>query len=131
MKSRQRFWDLGLKKQVLILGLLGLSFLIGCSTTNTVPSPYLLTGAGLGTALGAGIGAAVNHNNPWKGAAIGGLLGAAGGGVAGGLYGQSQNQYQPQSQGAYQPPQQGYYQQQQPQQQGNYQPAPYYGPPPS
>src|SRR5665647_1247017 len=101
MKSRQRFWDLGLKKQVLILGLLGLSFLIGCSTTNTVPSPYLLTGAGLGTVLGAGIGAAVNHNNPWKGAAIGGLLGAAGGGVAGGLYGQSQNQYQPQPQGAY------------------------------
>ena len=107
MKSRQRFWNLGLKKQVLILGLLGLSFLIGCSTTSTVPSPYLLTGAGLGTALGAGIGAAVNHNNPWKGAGIGALLGAAGGGIAGEVYGRSQTPYQPQQSGYYQPQQQG------------------------
>jgi hypothetical protein len=122
VKTRQRFWGLGLKKQLIILGLLGLSFLTGCATPSQNPNLY--TGAGLGAALGAGIGAAANHNNPWRGAAIGGLLGAAGGGVAGALYGQSQTPYQPQSQGAYQPPQQGYYQPQQ----GNYQPAPYYGP---
>jgi hypothetical protein len=134
VKTRQRFWSLGLKKQLTILGLLGLSFLIGCSTTSTVPSPYLLTGAGLGTALGAGIGAAVNHNNPWKGAGIGALLGAAGGGIAGEVYGRSQTPYQPQQSGYYQPQQQGYYQPTQQgyyqPQQGDYQPAPYYGPPP-
>ena len=99
MKSRQRFWDLGLKKQLLLLGMLGLSFLIGCSTTNTVPSPYLLTGGVWVTALGAGIGAVVNHNNPWKGAGIGALLGAAGGGIAGGIYGQSQTRISRNSRG--------------------------------
>ena len=139
MKTRQRFWSLRIGKQWILVCLLGLSFLTGCATPSQ--APYLWTGAGLGTALGAGIGAAANHNNPWRGAAIGGLLGAAGGGVAGALYGQSQTPYQPQPQGAYQQPQQqqGYYQQpQQPpyqqqgnyQQQGDYQPAPYYGPPP-
>jgi hypothetical protein len=128
MKTRQRFWGLRLGKQWILVGLLGLSFLIGCSTTNTVPSPYLLTGAGLGTALGAGIGAAVNHNNPWKGAGIGALLGAAGGGIAGEVYGRSQTPYQPQQQqGYYQQPQQEYY----PPQQGRYQQTPYYGQPPS
>jgi hypothetical protein len=128
MKTRQRFWGLRLGKQWILVGLLGLSFLIGCSTTNTVPSPYLLTGAGLGTALGAGIGAAVNHNNPWKGAGIGALLGAAGGGIAGEAYGRSQTPYQPQQQqGYYQQPQQEYY----PPQQGSYQQTPYYGQPPS
>ena len=128
MKTRQRFWGLRLRKQWILVGLLGLSFLIGCSTTNTVPSPYLLTGAGLGTALGAGIGAAVNHNNPWKGAGIGALLGAAGGGIAGEVYGRSQTPYQPQQQqGYYQQPQQEYY----PPQQGSYQQTPYYGQPPS
>ena len=123
MKPRQCFWGLGLKKQLIILGLLGLSFLTGCATPSQ--APYLYTGAGLGAALGAGLGAAINHGNPWRGAAIGGLIGAAGGGVAGAVYGQSQTPYQPQPQGAYQPPQQAPYQQQ-----GNYQPAPYYGPPP-
>jgi hypothetical protein len=124
VKSRQRFWSLGLKKQLVILGLLGLSFLTGCASPSQNPSLY--TGAGLGGLLGAGLGAAINHNNPWRGAAIGGLLGAGGGGVAGALYGQSQTPYQPQQQqGYYQQPQQGPYQQQQ----GNYQ-QPYYGQPP-
>ena len=126
MKTIQRFWGLSLKKQLIILGVLGLSFLTGCSTTGMAsPSPYLLPGAGIGAALGAGIGAAANHNNPWRGAAIGGLLGAAGGGVAGEVYGRSQTPYQPQQQGYYPPPQQGYYQPQQ----GTYQ-QPYYGEPP-
>jgi hypothetical protein len=123
VKTRKRFWGLGLKKQWIILGLLGLSFLTSCATPSQNPSLY--TGAGLGGLLGAGLGAAINHNNPWRGAAIGGLLGAGGGGVAGALYGQSQTPYQPQTQG-YQQPQQGPYQQQQ----GTYQPAPYYGQPP-
>ena len=122
MKTRQSFWGLGLKKQLIILGLLGLSFLTGCATPSQNPSLY--TGAGLGGLLGAGIGAAINHNNPWRGAAIGGLLGAGGGGVAGALYGQSQTPYQPQTQG-YQQPQPGPYQQQQ----GTYQ-QPYYEQPP-
>ncbi len=107
-----------------MLGLLGLSFLTGCATPSQNPSLY--TGAGLGGLLGAGLGAAINHNNPWRGAAIGGLLGAGGGGVAGALYGQSQTPYQPQQQqGYYQQPQQGPYQQQQ----GTYQ-QPYYEQPP-
>jgi hypothetical protein len=125
VKARQRFLGLRLGKQLIFLGLLSLSLVTGCATPSQ--NPYLYTGAGLGAALGAGIGAAANHRNPWRGAAIGGLLGAAGGGVAGAVYGQSQTPYQPQTQGYYQPPQQGNYQPQQ----GNYQPAPYYGPPPS
>ena len=125
MNGKQRFWGLRLGKQWILVGLLGLSLLTGCATPSQ--NPYLYTGAGLRAALGAGIGAAANHRNPWKGAAIGGLLGGAGGGVAGAAYGQSQTPYQPQAQGYYQPPQQGPYQQPQ---QGNYQPAPYYGPPP-
>ncbi len=135
MKPRKRFWSLGLKKQVVILGLLGLSFLTGCATPSQ--APYAWGGAGIGSALGAGLGAAINHNNPWRGAAIGGLLGGGGGALAGVAYGQSQTPYQPQSQGTYQPPQQqqqqqGYYQPQQGnyQQQGDYQQAPYYGPNP-
>jgi hypothetical protein len=127
VKSKQSFWSLGLKKQLVILGLLGLSFLTGCATPSQ--APYTWTGAGLGAALGAGLGAAINHNNPWRGAAIGGLLGTAAGGVAGTVYGQSQTPYTPQqTQGYQQPQQQGSYQQPQ---QGNYQQAPYYGPPPS
>ena len=112
MKPRQSFWGLRLKKRLIILGLLGLSFLTGCATPSQ--NPYLYTGAGLGAALGAGIGAAANHNNPWRGAAIGGPLGAAGGGIAGEMYGRSVNPppyYQPPaaSQGYYAPaPQPGY-----------------------
>ena len=133
MKSRQRFWSLRLGKQWILVGLLGLSLLAGCATPSQ--NPYLYTGAGLGGLLGAGIGAAANHNNPLKGAGIGALLGAAGGGIAGEVYGRSQTPYQPQQSGYYQPQQQGYYQPTQQgyyqPQQGNYQPAPYYGPPPS
>ncbi len=126
VKTIQRFWGLGLRKQLIILGVLGLAFLTGCSTTGMAsPSPYLLPGAGIGAALGAGLGAAINHNNPWRGAAIGGLLGAAGGGVAGEVYGRNQTPYTPQPQGYYPPPPP-----QAPYQQGNYQPAPYYGPGP-
>jgi hypothetical protein len=125
MKSKQRFWSLRLGKQWILVGLLGLSLLAGCATPSQ--NPYLYTGAGLGGLLGAGIGAAANHNNPLKGAGIGALLGAAGGGIAGEVYGRSQTPYQPQQSGYYQPQQQEY----SPPQQGNYQPAPYYGPPPS
>ena len=91
-----------MKKQVIILGLLGLSLLAGCATPSQ--NPYLYTGAGLGAAMGAGIGAAANHRNPWKGAAIGGLLGTAAGGVAGEAYGRSQTPSNPQqAQGYYSP----------------------------
>jgi hypothetical protein len=101
VKTRQRFWSLRLKKQVIILGLLGLSFLTGCATPSQ--NPYLYTGAGLGAALGAGIGAAANHRNPWKGAAIGGLLGTAAGGVAGEAYGRSQTPISRNSRGTIRP----------------------------
>jgi hypothetical protein len=124
VKPKKSFWGLRLGKSAIIIGLLGLSFLMGCTTPyNQNPSMY--NGAGLGGLLGAGLGAAINHNNPWRGAAIGGLLGAAGGGIAGAAYGKSQTPYQPQQQGYYQPPQQGPYQPQQ----GAYQ-DPYYGQPP-
>ena len=126
MKTRQRFWGLRLGKQWILVGLLGLSLLAGCATPSQ--NPYLYTGAGLGGLLGAGIGAAANHNNPLKGAGIGALLGAAGGGIAGEVYGRSQTPYQPQQQGYYQQPQQQEYY---PPQQGSYQQTPYYGPPPS
>jgi uncharacterized membrane protein YebE (DUF533 family) len=121
VKPRQRFWGLRLGKPWILAGLLGLSLLAGCATPSQ--NPYLYTGAGLGAALGAGIGAAANHRNPWKGAAIGGLLGAAGGGVAGEVYGRSQTPYEPQQQGYYQTPQQGY---SQTPQQGYYQTQEYY-----
>jgi hypothetical protein len=89
--------------QFLAALLLALSLLSGCASQN----PYMYSGAGLGAALGAGIGAAANHRNPWKGAAIGGLLGAAGGGVAGELYGRS-NPYPPGQAYYGPPPQPGY-----------------------
>jgi hypothetical protein len=121
VKPRKTFLGLRLGKRLIFLGVLGLSFLTGCASPSQ--DPYLYTGAGLGAALGAGLGAAINHRNPWRGAAIGGLLGAAGGGVAGEAYGRSQTPYQPQPQGYYQPPQQAPYQE------GTYQ-QPYYGQPP-
>ncbi len=134
MKIRQRFLSRRLgKPAVVFLALIAFGLATGCSQQDS----YLYKGAGLGGALGAGLGAAINNRNPWKGAAIGGLLGAAGGGLAGAAYGKSQDPYQ--SQGYYPPPppQQGYYQQPQGnyQQQGYYeqqgyyqQPQPYYGP---
>jgi hypothetical protein len=116
----KRIWGRSRKKMALFLVPLALSLAVGCATENY--NPYMLPGAGLGAALGAGIGAAANHRNPWKGAAIGGLLGAAGGGVAGELYGRSKPYPYPDQQGNYAPQSQGYYQ---PQPQGNYQ-QPYY-----
>jgi hypothetical protein len=118
----KKIWGRSRKKMALFLVPLALSLAAGCATENY--NPYMLPGAGLGAALGAGIGAAANHRNPWKGAAIGGLLGAAGGGVAGELYGRSKPYPYPDQQGNYAPQSQGYYQQQP---QGNYQQPYYYG----
>lgn len=121
MNVWKKIWGRSRKIRWLFLVPLALSLAAGCATESY--NPYLLPGAGLGAALGAGIGAAANHRNPWKGAAIGGLLGAAGGGVAGEVYGRSRPYPNPGQQGYYAPqPPQGYYQQQP---QGNYQ-QPYY-----
>jgi len=110
----QRFYRKVKVPQLLVGLLLSMSFLSGCGSTTPNQNPYLLTGAGLGAAMGAGLGAAASPNNPWKGAAIGGLLGTAVGGVGGEMYGRSVNP----------PP---YYQPPQP----NYAPPPAsYGPPP-
>ncbi len=99
----------------LLAVLAALSLLAGCSAYTPNQNPYMLTGAGLGAALGAGLGAAASHNNPWRGAAIGGLLGTAVGGIGGEMYGRTVNP----------PP---YYQQPQP----SYGPPPAaYGPPPA
>ena len=76
MKTRHWFGGRHPGRQWVILALLALSFLMGCASPNQ--NPYMYTGAGLGAAPGAGLGAAVNNRNPWKGAAIGGLLGGAG-----------------------------------------------------
>jgi hypothetical protein len=111
--QRSLHWRLG--KHWIIPALLAMSLITGCAAASY--NPYLLPGAGIGAALGAGIGAAANHSNPWRGAAIGGLVGTALGGVAGEAYGRS-SPYAGQQQ-------QGYYQQQPPPQQ------PYYGPPTS
>jgi hypothetical protein len=86
------------------------SSLIGCGATTPNQNPYMLTGAGLGAAMGAALGIASSPNNPWKGAAIGGLLGTAVGGVGGEMYGRSVNPppyYQP-PQPSYSPPPAGY-----------------------
>ena len=87
-------WISFLKKvkalQLLVGLLLSLSFLTGCATAPQ-QNPYMLPGAGLGAALGAGLGIASSPNNPWKGAAIGGILGTALGGVGGAMYGRSVN----------------------------------------
>jgi hypothetical protein len=71
--------------------LLLMSSLIGCGATTPNQNPYMLTGAGLGAAMGAALGIATSPNNPWRGAAIGGLLGTAVGGVGGEMYGRSVN----------------------------------------
>ena len=93
-----------------LVGLLVLAFSAGCGSTTPNQNPYLLTGAGLGAALGAGLGAAASPGNPWRGAAIGGLLGTAVGGVGGEMYGRSVNPppyYQP-PQPSYAPPPSSY-----------------------
>ena len=94
----------------LLVGVVLVSFLGGCAGTNMAQqNPYLLTGAGLGAATGAALGIAASPGNPWKGAAIGGLLGTAVGGVAGEAYGRSCQPPAPQA--YYQsPPPQAYYQ---------------------
>ncbi len=104
-------WQLVLRKvraSQLLAGVVLVSFLGGCAGTNMAQqNPYLLTGAGLGAAGGAALGIAASPNNPWRGAAIGGLLGTALGGVAGEAYGRSVAPPQP----CYQsPPPQAYYQ---------------------
>ena len=74
-------WQLFLKKvraSHLLVGMVLVSFLGGCAGTNLAQqNPYMLTGAGLGAATGAALGIAASPGNPWKGAAIGGLLGTA------------------------------------------------------
>jgi hypothetical protein len=107
----------------LLVGVVLVSFLGGCAGTSMgQQNPYLLTGAGLGAATGAALGIAASPGNPWKGAAIGGLLGTAVGGVAGEAYGRSvtpsppcyqqspppQAYYQGPPPGGYPPPQQAY-----------------------
>jgi phage tail tape-measure protein len=74
----------------LLVAVVLVSLLGGCAGTNMAQQdPYMLTGAGLGAAAGAALGIAASPGNPWKGAAIGGLLGAAVGGVGGEYYGRS------------------------------------------
>ncbi len=87
---------------VLLAGMISLA---GCASA---PQNYMMTGAGIGGAAGAAIGAAANGKNPWKGAAIGGLLGGATGAIGGEVYRRTQQPAQPQ-QGYYQyGPQPGY-----------------------
>ncbi|MCL6622675.1 MAG: glycine zipper 2TM domain-containing protein [Syntrophobacterales bacterium] len=72
-------------RKAVILGIIA-GWLWGCSGTH----PYTYTGAALGGGMGALTGAAVDHNNRWRGAAIGGLMGGVLGGVAGELARQNQ-----------------------------------------
>jgi Glycine zipper len=115
MNGFRRFLHVRPGRLMALMAVMAFSLLMGCSIAPQ-QNPYLYTGAGLGAATGAALGAGINHRNPWKGAAIGGLLGTAIGGVAGEAYGRSNPYppYQSQPQGYYQPPQQqpqGYYQQ--------------------
>jgi hypothetical protein len=105
----QRFLRKVKAPQLLIGLLLSVGFLSGCASTAPQQNPYMLTGAGLGAALGAGLGIASSPNNPWKGAAIGGLLGTAVGGVGGEMYGRSVNPPPYPAQAPPPPPSQGYY----------------------
>jgi hypothetical protein len=82
--------------QGIILALTAVSLVMGCAA-----NPYLSTGAAVGGGLGALTGAAINHRNPWQGAAIGGLVGGALGAVGGEVV-------RPRQPGP--PPPQGYYQ---------------------
>jgi len=77
---------------VVLAVVLACTSMTGCATTPQ-QNPYMLTGAGLGAALGAALGVASSPGNPWRGAAIGGLLGTAAGGIAGEWYGRSAYPY--------------------------------------
>ncbi len=70
--------------------------LLGCTA-----SPYTYTGAALGGGLGAGTGAIIDRNNPWRGAAFGALIGGVLGGVGGEVVRQNRAPSQPH--GYYQP----------------------------
>lgn len=110
MNTWKRFLRKVKAPQFLVGLLLTLAFSAGCGSTTPNQNPYLLTGAGLGAAMGAALGIASSPNNPWRGAAIGGLLGTAVGGVGGEMYGRSVNPppyYQP-PQPSYSPPPAGY-----------------------
>ena len=121
LKLFLRFLVMG-RASHLLVGLVLVSFLGGCAGTNMAQQdPYMLTGAGLGAATGAALGIVASPGNPWKGAAIGGLLGTAVGGVAGEAYGRSIAPAQPTYQAPAPPPQA--YQQGPP-------PVSYQGPPP-
>ena len=63
---------------ILFLFVVGFGFLAGCAE-----DPSVYQGAGLGGAVGAAAGVAVDHHNRWRGAIIGGALGSVfGGGMA-------------------------------------------------
>lgn len=90
--NKPRFsWSMPLVRRATLVLALALSMLTGCSAYTPNQNPYMLTGAGLGGATGAALGIATSPNNPWKGAAIGGLLGAALGGIGGEMYGRTVN----------------------------------------
>jgi hypothetical protein len=80
------------------------SLIFGCTAGGPYGNPYMLTGAALGTGVGALGGAAIDPTNPARGAVIGGALGAVLGGVGGEVV--RQQQYPQAPQGYYQP---GYY----------------------
>ena len=63
----------------IFLTIFSILLLTSCTSTLNQMSPEA-KGAGLGAVVGAGLGALVDKDNPWRGAAIG----AAAGGVLGG-----------------------------------------------
>jgi hypothetical protein len=108
----QFYFSMRLVLRATLVLALALSLLTGCSAYTPNQNPYMLTGAGLGAATGAALGIATSPNNPWRGAAVGGLLGTALGGIGGEIYGRSVNPppyYQPPQPSYGPPPSQGYY----------------------
>jgi len=100
VNTKRHRWSLSAVRKGALVAVLAVSLFMGCATTPQ-QDPYMYSGAGLGALFGAGLGAAINHGNPWRGAAIGALLGGAGGGIAGEMYGRS---LPTQGQGYYAPP---------------------------
>ncbi|MBX6423346.1 YMGG-like glycine zipper-containing protein [Thermosulfurimonas sp. F29] len=69
-------------KRLGILGIVLVLLLSACVSTVQQASPEA-KGAGLGAVVGAGLGALIDKDNPWRGAAIGAAAGAVlGGGLA-------------------------------------------------